>query len=411
VRVAPEVAARTRKALAEKHPFMAKTLNKQHFFNDDSSGNNVQVNMTDFYEFALIANVSVGTPAQNFSVKFDIWSSDLSVVDTAAAFDSADYGCADSSASNICSSENSNIQKKNLYNTSASSTFVATKKKFTGWEQGDTGKQVKDVFTEGTISATLNFGDLTQVGFWLDVIPVMDGVLGLSAAKSSNKGMTNVLGQLASTLASPVVTIHINRSIAEYINNVKYPHTDAEYLFGSNALPQCNQANWQTINLFKPFAALAIANATGITYDGADANGCNTNIGFNNGGKLILPIDSFAPLEVSVQAFEVFRQATNAKFDYKVGWYTTDCNSLGSIPNVNIGLSDGNTLALKPADYIIQYKKKCLLFVYGDYDEKDGNNDWNPLILGQSWLNNHCISYDINANTLAITDAVPNNGN
>jgi len=317
----------------------------------------VQVNMTDFYEFALIANVSVGTPAQNFSVKFDLWSSDLSVVDATATFDSADYGCQDSSASNICSTENANIQKKNLYNTSASSTYTATKKKFVGWEDGDTGKQVKDVFTEGSNSTQLTFGDLTQVGLWLEYIPVMDGVQGLSSAKSyKNKGMTNVLGQISSTLASPVVTIHINRSVAEYIAGVRYPHTDAEYLFGSNALPQCNQANWQTISLFKPFALLAIANATGITYDGADANGCNTNTVFNN-GKLITPIDSFMPMEVSVQAFEAFRLATNAVFDYKLGWYTTDCNNLGNVPNVNIALSDGNSLSLKPADYVINYKK------------------------------------------------------
>jgi len=355
--------------------------------------------------------VSVGTPAQNFSVKFDIWTSDLSVVDTTATFDSADYGCQDSDASNICSTENSNIQKKNLFNSSASSTFVASKKKFNGWEQGDTGKQATDVFSEGTISSTLNFGDLTQVGLWLDYIPVMDGILGLSATKSGNKGMTNVLNQLAAGLASPVVTIHINRSSSEWISGVKYPHTDAEYLFGSNALPQCNQANWQTISLFKPFAALAVTNATGITYDGADANGCNTVVGFNNGGRLLLPIDQFAPLELSVQAFESVRQATNAVFDKKMGLYTTDCSNMGNVPNVNIALSDGNVLALKPADYVIQYKKKCLIFAYGDYDEFDGGNDWNPIVLGQGWLNNHCISYDINANTLAVTDAMPNNGN
>jgi len=74
--------------------------------------------------------------------------------------------------------------------------------------------------------------------------------------------------------------------------------------------------------------------------------------------------------------------------------------------NVNMTMADGNALVLTPQDYTIKVKQYTILFVLGLYDENDPGNVDNYVILGQQFLNNHCISYDINANTLAITNSL-----
>jgi len=123
--------------------------------------------------------------------------------------------------------------------------------------------------------------------------------------------------------------------------------------------------------------------------------------------------DSGWMMSVSVQALQVFRKATGAVYNTNDWAYTVDCNQMGNFSNVNIGMADGSTLVLIPQDfiYVSTYSKKCYLMVYGSYDDGDPTNSLYSIRLGQQWLNRHCVSYDINANTLAYTDAVPNNGN
>ena len=62
-------------------------------------------------------------------------------------------------------------------------------------------------------------------------------------------------------------------------------------------------------------------------------------------------------------------------------------------------------MTLQPADYIIKTQGQCILYTWGYYDENDDYYaDWS-IILGQQWLNNHFLTYDIKANTLTIQDA------
>jgi hypothetical protein len=132
---------------------------------------------------------------------------------------------------------------------------------------------------------------------------------------------------------------------------------------------------------------------------------CNTNVKLNHP---IVFVDSFSWMIVSYQVEELFVKASGAVFNNIIGYYTV--SDMSTATNVNISLADGNVLTLKPQDYIVTYDGVNYLFVYGYYNEDDTNFSDFPINIGQQWLNNHCISYNINMNTLSITDAMPNNG-
>jgi len=344
-----------------------------------------------------MSDISVGTPAKNYTVYFNPSTSDLTVMDVNATYYSS--WCAPN-----CTYGNAQIQKRNLYNASQSSSYSAVNSNtFYGTSYVQQGTTVNDVVNISGFSQTMNFGDLIQVdGDYLYAGYKIDGMFGLSAGLSSNK-IKSALQQVLSGLSTSVVTLH---------SNMTYPASDAELLFGSKALPQCNQNNWQTIAAMPPAkyqnSLFGVVNATSISSP-AVLGGCDKNV---TATHLVKFTDSWWSTGVSFQALQVFKKATNAVFDASAWGWAVDCTQMSNFSNVNIGLADGNTLVLTPQDYIYtNWRGKCLLDVYAAYDDDDTTNSYYSIRLGQGWLNSRCISYDSNANTISYTDALPNNGN
>jgi len=314
-----------------------------------------------------------------------------------------------------CAYENRTLQRRNLYNESASSTYTAGNTwRFYGPENDDRGNFANDIINIGGLVKYMKFGDLTQVGKTF-LNNQIDGIFGLSMTNSSNY-IPTVLAQIVPSLAEPVVTLHVNRSKTDY----RGKFTDAEIMFGSRALPQCNQANWQTIALMKPsryrVSTFAPANATSI-YIPQGSPGMSGDC--DNGIDAVHPLvfsDKTEKMLVSVQALKIFQKAVGAVYNASYGHYTVDCAQVDNGANVNIALGDNNTIVMTPWDYV--YKKKlygnnfqCIMDVQGAYDDGDMSNKAISIKLGQTWLNRHCISYHITNNTMSYTDALPNNGN
>jgi len=263
------------------------------------------------------------------------------------------------------------------------------------------------------LKVNATFGDITRINSWFLMHYPVDGVLGLSASNSTNS-IPNFLTQLAPSLASPVMTIHFNSSYNAWYDNTP---GDVEFMFGSKALPQCNQQNWQTIQLNPQYkyqwAMLNTVNTTSFSISNSSVNGPCDNSVATAPHKLKI-IDSYSYIAVSVQVMNVFKKASGAQFNSSYfGDFTLDCSIVSTLPRVNVGLGDGSTLVLAPWDYIVydSYYNVCFLNAYGSYDEDNLYYSAQYVRLGLSWLTNHCISYDINANTLSYTDALPNNGN
>jgi len=350
------------------------------------------VPLLDYYQYWLIGNITIGSPAQTFAVAFDIWDSDLVVMDANA---------------NVTNSRNSTytLSKKNTFNTTASLTAQVSNGNMTSdWR--DNGVIVNDNINIGGLSLNADLGDLTTVNSWLPWY-AMDGILGLSPKPSNNTGLNNLLKQISGSLAMPVLTMHVNRSYDynSYINGRFANTTDAEIVLGTNSLPQCNNNNWtpiqlntQSVDQWAPF----IVNATSVS---SSMTGCSTLVKLN---QPVWFVDFFSVMVVSYQVEELFVKASGAVFDSSSGWYTVP--SMSNATSVNITLADGSVLTLNPQDYIVAYSGINYLYVWGYYNEDYTNYASYPVFIGQQWLNNHCISYNINVNTLSITDALPNNG-
>jgi len=161
------------------------------------------------------------------------------------------------------------------------------------------------------------------------------------------------------------------------------------------------------------WAMLNTVNTTSFSIAGPGVNGpCDNSV--TTASHSLKLVDSYSYMSVSVQVMNVFKKASGAVYNSSsYGDFTLDCSTVDSLPSVNIGLGDGNTLVLAPWDYIVfdPYYNVCFLNVYGYYDEDNSDYSDSDIRLGLSWLTRHCISYDINANTLSYTDALPNNGN
>jgi len=349
------------------------------------------VPLLDYYQSWLVGNITIGSPAQTFAVAFDIWDSDLSVIDVNA---------------NVSWSSNSTyyLSKKNLFNTTASLTAQVSNGNMTN-DWADSGVIVNDNINIGGLSVNANIGDLTTVNSWLAWYR-LDGLLGLSPKPSNNTGLTNLLKQLSGSLAMPVLTMHVNRSSEYSWWDSRYAaDTDAEIVLGTNSLPQCNNNNWtpiqlnaQSVDSYAPFVATATSVASKST-------GCNSFVKLN---QPVWFVDFFASMIVSYQVEELFVQASGAVFNSTTGWYTVA--QMSNASSVNFTLADGNVLTLSPQDYIVPYQGINYLYVYGYYNEDDANYADFPIYIGQQWLNTRCISYNVNVNTLSITDALPNNG-
>jgi hypothetical protein len=386
----------------EHADLMAKSASPYHPLNQMAAhktrhasrpGETTAVPLLDYYQWMLLGNITIGSPAQTFLVAFDIWDSDLSVIDVNAV-------------SNATWTSNATyyLSQKNLFNTTASLTAQLSNGNMTN-DWGDNGAIVNDNINIGGLSLNANIGDLTTLKSFL-MWYRFDGLLGLSPKPSNNTGLTNLLKQLSGSLAMPVLTMHVNRSSDYNWRHGRFANTtDAEIVLGTNSLPQCDNNNWapiqlnpQSVDQYAPF----IINATSIS---SKMPGCNS---FSKLNQPVWFVDYFYPMIVSYQVEELFVQASGAVFDQDSAWYT-----VGDVSNataVNITLNDGSVLTLNPQDYIVAYDNVNYLYVYGYYNEDDDSFSDYPIFIGQQWLNNHCISYNVNVNTLSITDALPNNG-
>jgi len=369
---------------------------------------------------------------QNFSVMFDLYSSDITVMDVNATYNLDDCPVYDTysnwigSTSSDCSIEVEEVANKNKYNSSASSTYAGTKGntgRFLGRGEYDRGTAVSDIVNIGGLLNNMTFGAMAKVGEDIADYPI-DGTLGLNPANSFNQKsgssdrFPSVLQQIVGSMAQPVVTMHMNRTYGTW-------DSDVEILFGSKSLTQCNQSNWKTISLVKPanyanthrFAAFSAANLTSISIASPGVAGdCDNAVIATHDLRVVN--DVWSGIVVSVQALNVFKKASGAtcKPSPATGqchYYTMDCSQVDNALNVNLGLADGNTIVLTPRDYILYepWLHTCILNVRGFYDDGLDSNSRYSIPLGQLWLNRHCVSYDINANTLSYTDALPNNGN
>ena len=277
-----------------------------------SSGQSVTVPVEDYWQWYLIANLTVGIPAQQMRVAIDFYSPDLQLIGVNATI-RGDYDCGDDSsdcyeyANSDGSSDSSD--DKNEYNASASSTSYSNGANFTSY--WNSGVVVSDIVNIHGLVSNMTFGSLSYVNDWdLPYIPA-DGYLGL-APYPSQSNITTVLNQLVPSLDKPLVSIRLQRDIDDGAGN----KTVAQISFGSNQLGECQNGNSLKLGLnsVEDSSLPPTFNATGFTIVNANASdACASNA--VQAAHPIMIVDFFFPIFCSIQLQELFVSASGAYFN------------------------------------------------------------------------------------------------
>jgi len=379
IRVPDDVAEQLRKNL--KPSDLLKTKWNQDDAAGTSTGHSSTLPLEDYYQYVLIGNVSVGTPAQTLRLGFDFYSQDLYVIGKGADVDE---------------SEEVGEASKNQYDSSASTTYTpdATNRSFSAVNHYATGVAVSDIVNLAGLSVNLTFGDISTVGSIVSALP-LDGFIGLRDTLSYNN-ISNVLQQLVGSLDEPVITYHTNRSYSNYNDTHQ-----AEVVFGSKSVDFC-QDDWVISNAPANKSVYQSKTSFRLSSIGANVGGCQSSLASNH--SLVL-YNYFYPLYVSYQALELFVQASGATFNTSTYGYELPCEQVANAYSVQFNVDAGQTLTITPADYIIQYNNKCSLYVSASYDEHNPRYNSYDIILGQQFLNNHCLSYNIQDQTVGLATA------
>jgi len=368
-------------------------------------------------DWILIANISVGTPPQTLRVLVDPYDSDLYVIAAGATLNdyswSWSYSTSDSDSSSasvntnarppVSSSSSSSPSSsseefaENTYNSSASSTASSNGQNFSAGYGDITGLLVNDLVNVAGLSLNVTLGDVDSYDYVLTWFPI-DGILGVSPAPSVNP-IPSLLNQLVGQLAEPVITQNTHRDFEAFEDQTDDPSERNELVLGTTAnIAGCgSDFSWTAKNSADPDESNTL-NVASIAISGNDtAINITRQVYFTN---------YFELLYVSFEVEALLVQASGAQLDKLDNWYELPCANVSSAKNVVLTEASGLPIVLQPQDYIVEYNGKCYLFAYAFYNEDDDEYADFAISLGQQYLNNHCVAYNIADQSLGISNNV-----
>jgi len=379
-------------------------------------GSSSPVQMENWHDYLMIANITVGTPPQTVRVGLTYDAVDLYVIGVGAK--EVDSSESDSDEASLTSSalistsisdeevdiergDNTTRPAKNTYDASASSTFTPQNGDFYENSHGQVyGSLANDIVNLGGLDLNVTFGDISEYDYYMGDLPI-DGMLGIAPAPSSN-GMPSVLQQIVGQLSKPLVVLNTRRNYEAYEQDEEDPSEVNEITFGTDTVEGCGaEWSWFTTDALTNNTEWASLNTSYVHIE-AGADGCEKGLAVSH--QLYIR-DFFRTMYCSHQVQELLVQASGAQYDSGNWIYEVECDKVAEAKNVIVSLANGGSITLTPNDYIGQIKSKCYLNSIGFYDERDAeNNDWYGLVLGQQFANNHCIAYNIAENLVGISD-------
>ncbi|KAI1695034.1 eukaryotic aspartyl protease domain-containing protein [Ditylenchus destructor] len=321
----------------------------------------------------LCGNISIGTPPQKFLVEVDLWwSQDLSVIGSKANLkDVAKY-----------------LPPKQTFNGNVSSTFVVMSGNFSDY--GGDGNLGQDVIYFGESSSLqIAFGVITKLSWHYENEPI-DGTLGLSPQNSSN-GISDVLSQIGGQLDEPTFSFWSNINI--------YGNGTGQLTIGAEDPVHC-QPNWvdapRVSSSSSPYG-VNVQRASG------NKNGQYSRVNIN--ATFSISPNTWSPRISAPKAiFDLLINVSNAKYNESNGFWQVDCDlsAIGSLVLEigNIGGNESKELQLTAADFIrySTYYQICYADVY------NFNSDNQVIEVGENFLNNHCIAYNLRQNLVGFAD-------
>jgi hypothetical protein len=316
----------------------------------------------------LIGDVSFGSPDQHFTGAFIPFSAETYFI-----------------GANV-----STHKPKHEYNYRASSTFKKEDRTFTAEFEQVTGHIASDFIDVDGVRARVNVGVAESVSRLaiIDYIPV-DAAVGLLPRSLSGKPSNiSLLPQLLSALEQPLISFYVNRSDPVEAN------WRGSLTLGALDNDHCDPKAYSftpELNLYLDVAVSSLKIGSGR---------------YPLNGTVVLT-DFEWPLFVSENAFDALVNVSGAKNYWDTGYYKVDCKTVNSLADVTLNLgADGKApVTLHPRDYVkvsdhlFGFIEFCYLNVEPLYsDDTDSEFLW--VVLGRQFLNNHCIAYNFDDDTL-----------
>ncbi|GMR50446.1 hypothetical protein PMAYCL1PPCAC_20641 [Pristionchus mayeri] len=325
----------------------------------------------DNYDDVYRGVISLGTPAQNFTVLVDTGSTDTWVIGSACS-------------TPACNGDANSGYAKDHFDKSASSTFSLTSKNFaiSGW---CSGQVAEDVFTlAGLKQEKQSFGLASTVVDYFGFTPV-DGVFGLAWPASSQLDVTPPLWNMLGQLDAPLFTIWLDRKAKSTEDSlgglITYGALDTEHCDGQVDYVQLSSLTyWQY-----PMTKFSIGNYVSNT-------------------KVQVISQTAAWIGAPTSAVAGIASATGAKFDMTNYLYTLPCTGVYPDMIFTIGGRYYNVMIhrkllsyqmqVPSSEYVLDLGLgggKCALALY----ELGGGGFGPDWILGYTWLRTYCNMHDI----------------
>jgi len=286
------------------------------------------------------------------------------------------------------------VQGVQEYDVSASNTSATMNADFTPYSAYLSGSVVADTVQIGSLSSNLNSVQVAKkVDYWFDYLGV-DGSLGL--AVSANRDGSSFGEQIASQLDSPVLTVYANQTFTDDDDK-----SQGVLSFGDRIPEICNGASWTKVNsaLNQDYPSYPAFDTVSISGP-ASSDGCANAVTANITAYFFYYV---MPLYVSVQVQEVFVKTSGARFSLEDGWYVVD--DVTSAQPVKLQGANGMVLEITPDDYLLEIDGIQYLYTYGYYDQTI-RADHDFIVLNQQFLNNHCMSMNLQSGEWSLTSVL-----
>ncbi|KAI1714777.1 eukaryotic aspartyl protease domain-containing protein [Ditylenchus destructor] len=343
---------------------------------------------TGVWHTIQVANISVGTPPQQFTVEIN-WDYclNMELVDSNATFFGYDIGA------------------MRLFNSSASATYSSVVGAYSDTVTASDGHRGQDIIHLNGQDLNLTFAVLDSVYIYYLRDHAIDGILGLSPADQRTKpkvdsNLTTVMKQIANQLDSPVVSVWTDSSRnGDGIGQITLGALDTDNCESNWMFMPKTEAGYFTSGYTVHLATME-ATWTNGTQQTFKAN-VDLSITPERAG-ITIPND-WVPL---------FKNISNAVWDDDVQEYVVDCDTtkLGNVTFRVGGHGAGANsitynLTITGADYTKYYEFYDVCYLLYHTGVKVNSRSSTPVTLGRNFVRNHCLAYNINDNKIGIADA------
>ncbi|KAI1715988.1 eukaryotic aspartyl protease domain-containing protein [Ditylenchus destructor] len=332
-------------------------------------------NFTNFEDSVLIGNISVGTPAEQFTVFFDVQDGDSWLL-----------------SKDLHISDKTRKHEKKPYISSASKTYAPCGPNFNDvYGDGSLASDIYNVF-DGIKPVRQCFGILeTMDSTYLDLFQTMpvDGVLGLLPQSKTKNNVSSFLHTVSDQLDEKVMTIWIEKTL-----DLSIEAPQCEITLGGTNPVHCQSSQWFYMPTTDPenwkirIDSIAVQSRKGTTISKEKRISTLASAAY-------LGILMYGPSE----QVEWLAQSLGAT-PFRNVFYEISCNK-SAAPAIVFGMGSYGNVTLTPDDYILELEPGACITAFIHVPNV---KEW---YLGSRFFNSHCTAWNFADNTMGFAPSLP----